>query len=134
MIRDIIGQLIVVTSGKDWKSFNQGPLRYSNIYHGEEYDANREISDWSTTEYDDSAWNTVVTQAIDPKIALVPKRHHAVRTTEELEPVNITEPAPGLYVFDLGQNMVGWPRLSLPRSSVPEYWSSQTDTDSIRPF
>ncbi|MDA3926626.1 MAG: family 78 glycoside hydrolase catalytic domain [Kiritimatiellae bacterium] len=108
------GTKMVVTSGKDWKSFNQGPIRYSNIYHGEEYDANMMITDWNTTEYDDSSWSSVVTETIDPKIALVPKRHHAVRTTEELVPVNITEPTPGRYVFDLGQNMVGWPRISLP--------------------
>ena len=30
---------------------------------------------------------------------------------KELSPVEITEPKPGVYVFDLGQNMVGWCRL-----------------------
>jgi alpha-L-rhamnosidase len=29
----------------------------------------------------------------------------------EVDPVNLTEPVPGHYVFDLGQNIVGWARL-----------------------
>ena len=31
---------------------------------------------------------------------------------KELSPVKMTEPKPGVYVFDLGQNMVGWCRLT----------------------
>jgi alpha-L-rhamnosidase len=37
-----------------------------------------------------------------------PTRRH-----EELAPVSIKEPVPGVYLFDLGQNMVGWARLKL---------------------
>ena len=33
------------------------------------------------------------------------------QVTQEIEPVSVTEPYPGVYVFDLGQNMVGWVRL-----------------------
>ena len=29
----------------------------------------------------------------------------------ELKPIKMTEPEPGVYVFDMGQNMVGWCRL-----------------------
>src|SRR5690606_3237110 len=36
-----------------------------------------------------------------------------VQVTEEIEPVEITEPEPGTYVFDLGQNMVGNVRLKV---------------------
>ena len=32
---------------------------------------------------------------------------------EELKPIAVTEPRPGEFVFDLGQNMVGWVRLSV---------------------
>lgn len=33
-----------------------------------------------------------------------------MRVTERLRPVRLTEPEHGVYVFDLGQNMVGWCR------------------------
>jgi alpha-L-rhamnosidase len=33
--------------------------------------------------------------------------------TEEVQPVSVTERAPGVHVVDLGQNMVGWVRLAV---------------------
>ena len=36
-----------------------------------------------------------------------------MRVTEELKPVAVTQPMPGSYLFDLGQNMVGWARLKV---------------------
>jgi len=35
------------------------------------------------------------------------------RVKQELKPVAVTEPKPGVYVFDFGQNMVGWTRLNV---------------------
>ena len=37
----------------------------------------------------------------------------AVRVTQELAPIKITEPAPRTYIFDMGQNMVGVARLKV---------------------
>ena len=34
-----------------------------------------------------------------------------VRVTQHLQPRRVTRPAPGTYLYDLGQNMVGWARL-----------------------
>ena len=34
-----------------------------------------------------------------------------IRVTRTLKPVAMTQPQPGVYIFDLGQNMVGWCRL-----------------------
>ncbi len=36
-----------------------------------------------------------------------------VRKTQELAPVKATEPKPGVFVFDLGQNFSGWARLKV---------------------
>ena len=36
-----------------------------------------------------------------------------VRAIQELPAKKLTEPQPGMYVFDLGQNMVGWARLTV---------------------
>ncbi len=46
--------------------------------------------------------------------ALNPKAHAPVRATGEIPALSVTEPEPGRFVFDLGQNMVGWPRLTMP--------------------
>ncbi|MGN6367192.1 MAG: family 78 glycoside hydrolase catalytic domain, partial [Phycisphaerae bacterium] len=45
---------------------------------------------------------------------LSPKPFPPVRHTDTLTTQNITQPQPGHYIFDLGQNMVGWARIHLP--------------------
>ncbi len=42
---------------------------------------------------------------------LVGTRGPEVRVTQEIKPVKITQPSPGVYLFDMGQNMVGVARL-----------------------
>ncbi len=44
---------------------------------------------------------------------LVGSQAPAVRVTQELKPVKITQPKPGNFVFDMGQNMVGVTRLAV---------------------
>ena len=44
--------------------------------------------------------------------ALVWQPNEPIRVMQELKPVSVAEPKSGVYVFDLGQNMVGWCRLS----------------------
>jgi alpha-L-rhamnosidase len=36
-----------------------------------------------------------------------------IRVTQTLQPISITEPKPGVFIFDLGQNLVGWCRLKV---------------------
>ena len=43
---------------------------------------------------------------------LVAQQTPPVRVTEELTPVSVRELRPGVHLFDLGQNMVGWARLT----------------------
>ena len=54
-----------------------------------------------------------VTAAPRDDALLVPERSQPMRVTEDLRPVAITERAPGVHVFDLGQNMVGHVRLAV---------------------
>lgn len=48
-----------------------------------------------------------------PPFIIEPQPGEPVRRFEELATKAITEPRPGRYVFDLGQNMVGWTRLKI---------------------
>ena len=61
-----------------------------------------------------ASWAAVETNELDPEIQLVPKRHAAVTNKSELPALKITEPEPGRIVFDLGQNIVGIPKLEIP--------------------
>ena len=101
----------IVSSDGSWRA-TTGPIRYSDLLHGEYHDARRERGGWDAAGYDDSLWPRVITRARDG-VALVPARAQPIRVTEALRPESVTERAPGTYVFDLGQNMVGWVRLAV---------------------
>ncbi len=98
-----------IVSDASWR-WTTGPLLASDIYHGEDYDARLELAGWATAGYDDRAWEPVVAEPRGDQ-KLVAKRVEPVRRIEELPAGDITEPRPGVWVIDLGQNMVGWARL-----------------------
>lgn len=53
------------------------------------------------------------TQADAPPFVIEPAMSDPVKRHEELAAKKVTEPRAGRYVFDLGQNMVGWTRLKV---------------------
>lgn len=103
----------VLSNGK-WKATLEGPIRASSIYDGEEYDARMEIPGWGKVGFDDSEWHRVAVNNELGAARLSPKPFAPVRATETLAVKEITEPERGRFVFDLGQNMVGWAKLSIP--------------------
>ena len=108
------GSTDTVVTDKKWVATDNGPIRSSGIYDGERYDANSEMPGWNTAEFDDAGWNGVIVEDVSAKPALNPKAHAPVRATAELPARSVTEPEPGRFVFDLGQNLVGWMRLTMP--------------------
>jgi alpha-L-rhamnosidase len=99
----------IVTDGS-WRTTREGAIRSSDILHGEDYDARREMSGWDKAGFYDKAWQ-VADVATDVKTQLVAQPNEPIRITKEIKPISINQPKPGVYVFDMGQNMVGWCRL-----------------------
>lgn len=108
------GSTETIVTDKQWLASDNGPIRNSEIYDGEIYDASLEMSGWNTVGFDDADWNGVIVEDVAATPALNPKAHAPVRATGEIPALSVTEPEPGRFVFDLGQNMVGWPRLTMP--------------------
>ena len=105
------GSVELVGTDETWKAA-VGPIRSSDIYMGESYDARLERSGWSAAGYDDREWTKVRAAAPAPT-ALIAPQGPPVRRIEELRPLRILKTPKGLTVFDLGQNMVGYVRLKL---------------------
>jgi alpha-L-rhamnosidase len=106
------GSKEIISSDKSWK-ITQGPILESDMLMGESYDARREFTDWYNPGYDDASWWPAEVFA-DNGAALVATNGPAVRRQEALRPVNISEIPDFVnrrWIFDLGQNMVGWVRL-----------------------
>lgn len=102
-----------IVTNDDWKTSLAGALRVGDLLDGETYDARAELPGWDTTTFDDSAWKPAAITEPKPAPRLVAQANEPIRVTQELKPVAQSEPKPGTYVFDLGQNMVGRCRVKL---------------------
>jgi alpha-L-rhamnosidase len=114
----------VVVSDRSWRTA-LGPLVTDAWYSGADYDARREQPGWNDPGADLSATakrrDGTDTGWIDAGIApppnlatkLVARTAPPVEAVETFTPVTMTNPVPGTWVFDFGQNIVGWPELRL---------------------
>lgn len=106
------GTTQVIATDEQWHTSNGGPITFNSIYGGENYDARAEFKGWDTTDLNYSAWPPAL--IVDaPKGKLVAQTMPAIKATEVFEPKSITEPKPGVYVIDFGQNMAGFVQLSV---------------------
>jgi alpha-L-rhamnosidase len=105
------GRVEVVGTDGTWRSAT-GPVRMSDIYNGETYDARLERPGWSAPGYDDGDW-TPVTVVVPAKRPLIAPAGPPVRRIEEVRPVKISKTPAGETVVDMGQNMVGFVRLKV---------------------
>ncbi|MBI4326049.1 MAG: glycoside hydrolase family 78 protein [Chloroflexi bacterium] len=108
------GSRQTIVTDPSWQATDDGPIRRAGIYFGETYDATREMPGWDQPGFAAVSWRPV--QVLPhpnngEKAALVAQCNEPIRAVKELWPVKMTEPKPGVYVFDMGQNMVGWCRL-----------------------
>ncbi|WP_372846423.1 family 78 glycoside hydrolase catalytic domain, partial [Pontiella sp.] len=95
-----------VVSDTSWK-VTEGPILRNNIYLGEKVDARKAIDGWNLPGLDDSRW-TVAKTAPAPEGTLTVQPAAAIKVTTTFKPVAITEPTPGVYIVDMGQNFGGW--------------------------
>lgn len=103
------GRTALITSDGAWRAA-LGPIRMSDIYNGETYDASLELPGWDAAGYDDRTWHGVRKLDHDKK-TLVAQNGPLVVRHEELKPIQIIHTPAGETVFDFGQNMVGRVRL-----------------------
>ncbi len=100
-----------IVSNQNWK-FADSPLIENHIYNGELYDARQEKKGWAEPGFNDDRWETITIQD-KTKAKLVVQQGPTLQVTEEIQPATVTEVDSGVYVFDLGQNMVGWVKLKV---------------------
>lgn len=111
-IRYTDGSKETVVSDLTWKVSN-GPVTFDDIYDGEHYDARMEQEGWNKPGFDESAWKNAVKvpEAMGKLVSqsTVPP----IRVVKPRTAVSMTNPAPGTYLYDFGQNFSGWARLKI---------------------
>lgn len=101
------GTSAVIVSDGDWKLTASGPIRANNEYDGEEYDARMELAGWDTPGFDAGAWEAAqLVQAPTGKLSA--QMQEPIKVMETVKPVAVKEVQPGMFIYDMGQNMVGW--------------------------
>lgn len=102
----------IVVTDDTWHCRTDGPIVASDILDGEVIDARRQIAGWDRPGVDLRGWTPVAAgERHDGELVAQP--NEPIRITQELVPVAMTQPQPGCFIFDMGQNMVGWCRLRI---------------------
>jgi alpha-L-rhamnosidase len=110
----------ILTSDEQWKTA-PGPIVADNVYAGETYDARLELDGWANPGLDDNNWEQA-RRVNPPGGKLVIQMMPPIRKVKTIRPVRMTNPQPGVYVYDMGQNFAGWARLK----------ASETEGTAIR--
>jgi alpha-L-rhamnosidase len=103
------GRTDTMVTDSAWKT-STGPVTFDSIYGGETYDARLEKTGWDTAGYDDSDWSPA--QVVEAPVGkLVAQAMPPIQADQTLRPQKLTEPKPGVFVFDMGQNCAGFAEL-----------------------
>jgi len=104
------GSRETIGSDGSWKYSDGGPIRNSEIYHGETYDSRLEQSGWSSPGFNDSKWRDADGKDFS-KTNLIATYNEPIQKHETFQPVKIFKTPKGELVADFGQNLVGWVEL-----------------------
>ena len=125
----------IVSSPDTWQYSTDGPIVYSSLFQGEIYNSEREQPGWDRAGFQGESWfpareiplgpsNAFIGDMILPpfgqrvsqtyeNLVLAPQPDPGVRTAKILTAQAMTEPRPGVYIYDMGQNMAGVPEITM---------------------
>ncbi len=112
------GGKLVLAGDRTWKTCD-GPIIMDSLYNGETYDARLETAGFDRPGFVDKGWKEAQ-EVPGPKGVLSAQMMPPIRVTDTIVPFAMTNPQPGVYVFDMGQNFSGWARLRVsgPRGAA----------------
>lgn len=100
-----------ITTDKTWQVAPE-PVTYSNLYGGEDYDANLAQHGWNIAGFKNNSWHTALETA-GPGGTLKGLSCAAppVTAIETLKPIKVTTIKPAVLIYDFGQNASMMPTL-----------------------
>ncbi|WP_379773949.1 glycoside hydrolase family 78 protein [Flavobacterium sp. GCM10022190] len=101
----------IIKTDKSWK-YSKSPITFNSIFGGEDYNANLEQKGWDSKGFNDANWNPVVIQEA-PKGVLRAQQTTPVQVEEQFGVKAVTEPQSGVRVFNMGQNLSGFPTIKV---------------------
>lgn len=105
------GSTFELGSDSSWRT-KAGPITYSSTYGGEDFDARLEPLGWDSPGFKEDGWDAAL-EVAGPGGALTAQTSPDIKVMAVYKPVKVSEPKPGVLVYDLGQNFSGWPRITV---------------------
>ena len=112
-VEHVDGTMQTLVTDGTWKCTVNGPWRMASMYDGVTYDARKEAVCWDRPGFSETTWLPVHVKLPAWPLTISAQPSEPIRILRELKPVHIAEPKPGVYVFDLGQNIAGYCRVRL---------------------
>lgn len=103
------GEETVVTD-ESWRTTVDGPIREESLYHGETYDARKEIPGWAEPGFQDTDWAPAVLYEEPPR-QLNNQSMPPICVVERRHPIQISRLDADTQIVDFGQNLTGWLRI-----------------------
>ncbi len=125
----------IVTDPETWRWSGEGPWTYASFFHGEHYDATREdaFAGFAEAGYDDRNWKKPIVVGVTPlhledvegnaftkwpcvnltEPEIVGQTGDGVYAGDELTAKSVTEIRPGVFIYDLGVNVAGVPKVKM---------------------
>ncbi|MEP6931676.1 MAG: glycoside hydrolase family 78 protein [Flavobacterium sp.] len=101
----------IIKSDETWK-YSKSPITFNSIFGGEDYNANLEQKGWDSKGFNDSDWKKVVVQEA-PKGSLKAQTAPPITIQKKFEVKEFKQPKPEIYVFNMGQNLSGFPTIKI---------------------
>lgn len=114
----------LTSNDRDWTLYTEGAVRCGSFFQGEVYDATKEdaINGWTTATYNDKAWKKAVVVPLEgtsfPNLKyndfkLVGQMGDNATIVKTLTAIGVEEVRPKVFVYDMGQNLIGIPQISI---------------------
>ena len=133
---------VITTNPKTWKFYGQSPVVLGSLFQGEVYDARKEkeLAGWSTAAYSDDKWQQASIVPVDAHTAFIGSWAHCMTGTVmehnydnftltgqmgssvtnvlTLSAKGVNEIRPGVFIYDMGQNMAGVPSIAVKNGNA----------------
>ncbi|HWY30238.1 MAG TPA: family 78 glycoside hydrolase catalytic domain, partial [Candidatus Acidoferrum sp.] len=102
----------VIATDPQWRT-TPGPITFSSVYGGEDYDAQLEPAGWNRPGFNAAAWSpATVTNSPGGTLRGLSCAAPPLKAIQTLQPVRTNVISAGKLVYDLGQNAALIPRLT----------------------
>ncbi len=120
----------IIPSDPSWKLTVKGPITENNEFDGEKYDARLEMPGWDRAGFDAVNWMDA-RPVKGPEGKLTGQINEPIRVTGHIKPLSVKQIKPGVYIYDMGQNMVGW--VSLTATGKPGVKVTMRFAENLKP-